>query len=234
MPSELDATLGGQSGIALDHRRLHLDGAAHGIHNAPELGERAVSRPLDDASAVHGDGRIDEIAAERSEPGQGAVFIGPGKPAVPDHIRGQDCSEFPLLGHLPLSPTETLPRRRAERGTLPAWLARGDALKPRYATHEFPAPTGVDWDYYSSHRDVPGADINGTVPRRRSANKRARVPVRYQASRYAPVCNHSSAFALSPLANTLMSGWAKCWAIVGAIFKKALSVTAATRSMLRW
>ena len=37
-------------------------------------------------------------------------------------------------------------------------------------------PTGVDWEYYSSHRDVPGADINGTVPRRRSANKRARVP----------------------------------------------------------
>jgi hypothetical protein len=99
--TELDATLGGQSGIALDHRRLHLDSAAHSIDNAPELDERAVSRPLDDTSAVHGDGRIDEIAAERPEPGQSAVFIGPGKPAVPDHIRRQDCSEFPLLGHCP-------------------------------------------------------------------------------------------------------------------------------------
>jgi hypothetical protein len=86
--AELDAPLGEQSGIALDHRRLHLDGAAHRIDNAFELGEHAVSRPLDDTSAVHGDGRIDEIAAERPEPGQRAVFIGPGKPAVPDHIRG--------------------------------------------------------------------------------------------------------------------------------------------------
>ena len=66
---------------------------------SPELGERAISRPLDNTSAVHGDRRVDEIAAERSEPGQSAIFIGPGKPAVPDHIRGQDCSEFPLLGH---------------------------------------------------------------------------------------------------------------------------------------
>jgi hypothetical protein len=40
--TELDATFWGQSGIALDHRRLYLDGTAHSIHNAPELGERAV------------------------------------------------------------------------------------------------------------------------------------------------------------------------------------------------
>ena len=45
---------------------LNLDRAAHGIDHAAELDDAAVARALDDASVVHGDGRIDQ--AQRPEP----------------------------------------------------------------------------------------------------------------------------------------------------------------------
>ena len=48
------------------------------------------------------------------------------------------------------------------------------------------------------------------------------------------LCSHANALALSPLLKTLNSGWAKCAAILGAIVRIVLSVTAATRSILRW
>ena len=76
-----------QAGIALDHLGLHLDGAAHGVDNAAELDQRTVARAFYDAPVVHIDGRVHEIAAQRPESGQGAVFIGPGEPAEARHIR---------------------------------------------------------------------------------------------------------------------------------------------------
>jgi len=89
---DADAALRGQAGIALDHLRLHLDGTVHSIDNAPELDQRTIAGPLYHPSIVHRDGRIQEIAAQRSEPRQGAVFIGPGEPAEADHVRRQDRS----------------------------------------------------------------------------------------------------------------------------------------------
>ena len=41
--AELDAALGRQAGVALDHAVLHLDGAAHGVDHAAELDEDAVA-----------------------------------------------------------------------------------------------------------------------------------------------------------------------------------------------
>ena len=90
--AELNAAFRGQAGIALDHRRLHFDGTAHSVNHAPELDERTITGPLYHASPVHSDGRIDQIAAQRPEPRQSAVFIGSGKPAEADHIRRQDRS----------------------------------------------------------------------------------------------------------------------------------------------
>ena len=46
--AELDAALGWQPGIALDHAVLHLNGAAYGIGDASELDEDAIARPLND------------------------------------------------------------------------------------------------------------------------------------------------------------------------------------------
>ena len=45
--------------VALDHAVLHFDRAAYGVHDAPELDDRAVAGALDDAPIVGGDGRID-------------------------------------------------------------------------------------------------------------------------------------------------------------------------------
>ena len=67
---ELDATLRRKTRVALDHAILHLDCAANGIDDASELYEDAVTRPLDDAAVMHGDGGIDQIASQRSEAGK--------------------------------------------------------------------------------------------------------------------------------------------------------------------
>ena len=49
--------------VALRHSILHLDGATNGVDNASELNEDAIARPLNDATVVYGDGRIDQIAS---------------------------------------------------------------------------------------------------------------------------------------------------------------------------
>jgi hypothetical protein len=56
----------GQSSIALDHAVLNLDRTTDGIDHASELDEDAVSGPLDDATVMQGDGRVDQITAERT------------------------------------------------------------------------------------------------------------------------------------------------------------------------
>ena len=76
--AELDAPLGRQPGIALDHAVLHLDGAAHGVDHAAKFDKRAIASPLHDTAVMHGDGRIDQVAAERPQSRQCAILIGAG------------------------------------------------------------------------------------------------------------------------------------------------------------
>ena len=95
--AELDAALGRQAGVALDHAVLHFDGAAHGVDDAAELDERPVAGALDDAAIVHGDGRIDQVAAQRSQPRQDAILVRAGEAAVADHIGDQDRRDFSRL-----------------------------------------------------------------------------------------------------------------------------------------
>ena len=97
--AKLDAALRRQAGVALDHAVLHLDGAAHGVDDAAELDDGSVAGALDDAPVMHGDGRIDQIAAERPQPRQDAILVGASEPAVADHVRHQNRREFPGLGH---------------------------------------------------------------------------------------------------------------------------------------
>jgi hypothetical protein len=52
-------SLGRKTGIAFGHAILHLDDAAHGVDYAAELNEDAVSGPLDHATVVYGDYRVD-------------------------------------------------------------------------------------------------------------------------------------------------------------------------------
>ena len=78
--AELDASLGRQAGVALDHSVLHLDGAADSVDHAAELDEAAVAGALHHPSVMHGDGGVDQIAPESPEPSQFPILVDAGKP----------------------------------------------------------------------------------------------------------------------------------------------------------
>ena len=67
--AELDPALGRHARVALDHAVLHFDRAAHRVDHAAELDEAAVAGALDDAAVMHGDGGIDQVAAQRPAAG---------------------------------------------------------------------------------------------------------------------------------------------------------------------
>ena len=81
---------------------MHLDGAAHGIDHAAELDESSVARPFEHTPVMYGDGRIDEIAAQSSEPRQGTILVNARQPAESGNVGGEDCRKFPFFDHLPL------------------------------------------------------------------------------------------------------------------------------------
>jgi hypothetical protein len=97
--AKLDALLGQHVGVALDHRGLDFDRAAHRVDHAAELDNAAVPGALDDAAVVHGDDRVDQVAAERPEPRQRAVLVGAGEPAVAGDVGHQNRRELLGLGH---------------------------------------------------------------------------------------------------------------------------------------
>ena len=97
--AEHDPAVRRDAGIAFDHGVLNLDRAAHGVDDAAELDDAAVARALDDAPMVDRDGRIDQIAAQRPESCQDAIFVCPGEPAIADYIRAKDRSDFPGFAH---------------------------------------------------------------------------------------------------------------------------------------
>ena len=96
---EFDAALGRQASVPLDEAVLHLDRAAHRVDDAAEFDEAAVAGALDHATMMHGDGRIDQIAAQRPEPLQDAILVRSREPAVADDIRDQNRRDLPGLAH---------------------------------------------------------------------------------------------------------------------------------------
>jgi len=84
---------------ALRSMRPHLDGAAHRVDHAAEFDEVAVAGALDHAPVMHGDGRVDQIAAQSPEPRKRTVFLRACEPAVADNVRDQDRCKFSGLAH---------------------------------------------------------------------------------------------------------------------------------------
>jgi hypothetical protein len=89
---------------------LHLDGAAHGVNCAPKLDDASVTGALDHATVMNGDGRVDQVAAERTRAGKCSLLVGAGEPAVADYVSRENRSEF-------TSPRTAvpLPQRRVAR-----------------------------------------------------------------------------------------------------------------------
>jgi hypothetical protein len=97
--AKFDAPLGRQAGVALDQAVLHLDRAAHRVDHAAKLDEAAVAGSLENAPVVHGDGRIDQIAAQPPEARQSSILVRAGEPAVADDVRNQDRRDLPRFRH---------------------------------------------------------------------------------------------------------------------------------------
>ena len=85
--AKFDAFVECDSRVALDHGVLHFERAAHRVDYAAKLDDAAVAGALDDAAVVHGDGGIDQIAAQRAQSRQSSIFVRPREPAVADDIR---------------------------------------------------------------------------------------------------------------------------------------------------
>jgi hypothetical protein len=102
--AKVDALLGRDASVALDHGGLDFDRAAHGVDRAAELDDRAVAGALDDAAMVHRDDRVNQVAAERPEPRQRAIFVRSCKPAIAGDVGDQNRRELPGLGHSSGSP----------------------------------------------------------------------------------------------------------------------------------
>ena len=105
----------GDAGVALGHRLLHLDRAAHRIDDAGELDQQAVAGGLDDAAVVLGDLRIDELAAQRFEAFERAFLVRPHQPRIPRHIGGEDRGETAGLAHPSGTPALRRPSSRRSR-----------------------------------------------------------------------------------------------------------------------
>ena len=93
-------------GRQVEQRRtdlMHLDATLRLFDPDAEAapGQAAVAGALDDAPAMHGDGGIDQIAAQRPEPRQNAIPVGPRESAVPDDVRTENRRDLPGLAHRP-------------------------------------------------------------------------------------------------------------------------------------
>jgi hypothetical protein len=88
--AQFDAAVHPNTGVALGHRLLHRDRAAHRIDDAGKFDQQPVAGGLDDAAPVLGDFRIQELAAQRLEAFERAFFIRPHQPRIPRHIGSED------------------------------------------------------------------------------------------------------------------------------------------------
>ena len=108
---KFDALVGRDPSVALDHRPLDFNGAVHCVDDAAELDDAAVAGALDDAAVMHGDGRIDQVAAKRPQPRQNPILVGSGKPRIADDVGHQDRGQFSGLAHGATPPRPCQPFR---------------------------------------------------------------------------------------------------------------------------
>ena len=97
--AELDAAIVRQADIALDHAGLKLDRAAHRVDHASKFGEEPVAGALDDAPAVHGDGGIDQIAAQALRRDSVRSSSAAARRLKSNDIGDQDRSDLSVFGH---------------------------------------------------------------------------------------------------------------------------------------
>jgi hypothetical protein len=109
--AKIDALIGRQAGIALGHTVLHFYRATHSLDDAAEFDQGAVAGPFDDPPMMHGDGGVDQIAAQRAQPRQRAILVCTGEPAVADNVGCQNRRDFSRLAHAAHPPRSSISQR---------------------------------------------------------------------------------------------------------------------------
>ena len=94
-----DAPLFGHLCIAVEHPALDLPGAADRVDDASEFRQHAIASGLDDAAAMPGDGRIDQLLEVRSEVLVGAFLVRFHQARIARHVSGEDRGETAGRGH---------------------------------------------------------------------------------------------------------------------------------------
>src|SRR5208337_1471144 len=116
---EFNTAILGDACVALDHRVLHFDGAAHRIDYTSKFDQRPIAGALEDTSIMHGDCRIDEIASQGPQPRQCAILVRSCEPTETDHVGGENRRELPFLRHWSLRHLSNLAQWGAS--AVPAW-----------------------------------------------------------------------------------------------------------------
>ena len=88
--------------VALDHRRLDFNGAVHGVDDTAELDDAAVARAFDDATVMHRNSRVGQVASKGPEPSEDAILIRARKPRITNEHGGPRSR--PVSGFRPLRP----------------------------------------------------------------------------------------------------------------------------------
>ena len=102
----------GATGLVLPKLSLNFDGAGDSVHGAREFHQYAVAHEFDDTAGMGGNRRVDQIASQGVQPGQGAGFVQTHKARVSDYVSRQDCCESPLEAFFDHADR---PRRRPNR-----------------------------------------------------------------------------------------------------------------------
>ena len=78
--AKLNPAIFRHAGVSFDQAVLHFDRAANRVDDAAELRQDAVAGAFDHAPVVNGNAGVDQVASQRPEPRQNAVFVGAREP----------------------------------------------------------------------------------------------------------------------------------------------------------
>ena len=90
---QADLLLRGHPGLTLGHAGLQEHGAAHRVDGAAELAQEPVAQELDDAAALLGDERLDELLAVCPKSIERALLVPLHEARVANHVRREHGGE---------------------------------------------------------------------------------------------------------------------------------------------